>query len=88
MPREFGGPPLGPKLLVGEDVALPHRLEQLGGALLVLLHLCVPRGVELLELEHVRLLDAEPLRNLPRAKPLLPPVLLVRLELLQSPLRD
>jgi hypothetical protein len=42
----------------------------------------------LLELKHVRLLDAEPLRNLPRAQALLLPVVLVLPELLEPLLRD
>ena len=46
-------------------VTLPHRLKQLAGTLLILLHCAVPHRIELLELDHVRLLDAEALGYLP-----------------------
>jgi hypothetical protein len=65
-------------------VALAHRLEQFASAFLVLLHRVVPHGVELLELEHVGLLDTQALRNLPRAQTLLTPALLVLSQLLKA----
>ena len=71
-----------------ELVPLAHRLEQLSRALLVLVHRAVPHLVKLLELKHVRLLDAEPLRDLPRAQVLVAPLLLVPTQLLQPLLRD
>jgi hypothetical protein len=69
-------------------VPLPHGLEQLGGALLVLLHLVVPRRGELLEVQHVSLLHPQALRDLARPHALLPPLLLVLLQLLEPLLRD
>jgi hypothetical protein len=66
----------------------PHGLNQLVCVLLVLCHFLIPHYVELLELEHVGLLHAQPLGNLPRAHGLLSAVLLVQFELLQAVLRD
>jgi len=56
--------------------------------LLVLRHLLVPDDVELLELQHVRLLHSQPLSDLARAHGLLSSVLLVQLQLLQPVLCD
>ena len=65
-----------------------HLLLELSRLGLVLLKLLVPCCVELLELQHVRLLHAEPLRNLPTAQRLLSPAELMLPQLLQTILGD
>ena len=79
---------LGPLLLAQEGllevgelglVPQPHGVHEFSRVALVLAHLPVPVHVELLVLEHVRLLDAQPLGQLPRPHRLLSPVLLVHL---------
>ena len=65
-----------------------HGLHQSLSVPLVRLHFLIPNHVELLEFEHVCLLNSEPLGNLARPHGLLPTVLLVELELLQPILGD
>lgn len=77
-----------PKVVVVKHMPLTHRLEQFRGALLVLLHLVVPRSVELLKINHVSLLHSQALDDLARPHALLPPLLLVLLQLLEALLRD
>ena len=76
------------ELVLVEQVALAHRVEQLRRALVVLAELLVPQRVELLELEHLRLLDALALRVLPARDGVDLPALRQRAQLRQPPLRD
>ncbi len=65
-----------------------HSQDEPGCVLLVVGHAAVPLHVELLELEHVRLLHAQALRQLPRAHGLAATVLFVHAQLVQARARD